>query len=303
MTDKIYSFTIDDGISRGQAVRLNTTLNTILSQHQYPERVCEFISESAALAVLLSSTIKYDGGFTLQIQGSGAISTLVVNLTSEGKIRAYARYDEKALQKAEESFAKKASSTVPAFIGEGTLAFTVEQNGDLEDYQGVILLEKATLTECVHQYFRQSEQIETAIRLSVGKPDSEESGWRCGAIMIQRMPVDKKIIASYSTEEIEEIWRTAVILLNSISDEELKNLKLPIEKLVNRLYHSNDLQIFMPKNLDFGCRCSQEKVIEMLKGFSSQDQKEMVIDNIIKVDCQFCGRSYTLTLKDLESGE
>ena len=102
-----------------------------------------------------------------------------------------------------------------------------------------------------------------------------------------------------SEDEIEELWRTAVILLNSVTNEELVDTNLAVEKLVNRLYHLNDLQIFMPKLLEFGCRCSQEKVLEMLKSFPPQDIDDMIIDGKIIVDCQFCGRRYTLTSKDL----
>ena len=29
----------------------------------------------------------------------------------------------------------------------------------------------------------------------------------------------------------------------------------------------------------------------------------MAVDGKIKVDCQFCGKSYTLTLKDLDAGK
>lgn len=303
MTDEVYSFLIDGGISKGQAVRLTETLDVILGQHRYPERVGSFLAEACTLAVLLSASIKYDGLFTLQIQSDGPVSTLVVNMTSDGKIRGYARFDEQRLEEAEKKMAEQPSAPVPAFFGQGALSFIVEQPGDAENYQGVVALERATLAECVHQYFRQSEQIETAVRLSVGKPDSSNAGWSCGAVMLQRMPADKKTFSKLGPEEIEEIWRTAVILLNSVTDRELQDVKLPVEKLVHRLYHLNDLHVFMPKKLEFGCRCSQEKVREMLKRFSPEDRKDMVVDGKIKVDCQFCGRSYTLTLKDLESGE
>ena len=117
--------------------------------------------------------------------------------------------------------------------------------------------------------------------------------------MIQKMPLSGAKAKSVSSEDAEEMWRTAVILLNSATKEELTNLKLPVENLVNRLYHLNDLQIFMPKLLKFGCRCSQEKVIEMLRSFPKQDIDDMIIDGKITVDCQFCGRKYTLTSEDL----
>lgn len=298
MSDAAYSFVIDDGLTRGHAVRLNETLDLILSQHNYPQTVGLLLGEAVGLSALLCSSIKYEGVFTLQIQGDGPVSTLVVNQTSDGKIRGYARFDETALKQAEKTQKEKKTAEVPAYFGQGALSFIVDQKGASESYQGIIALEQPTLTECVHQYFRVSEQIDTAIRLNVAEPD-EENGWRCGAVMIQRMPSAGKASEHLSEEDIEELWRTAVILLNSATNKELTDTKLPVEKLVNRLYHLNDLQIFMPKMLKFGCRCSQEKVIEMLRSFSSQDIDDMIIDGKITVDCQFCGKKYTLTAKDL----
>ncbi len=298
MADAAYSFVIDGGLTRGHAVRLSETLDTILSQHDYPQAVGLLLGEAVGLSALLCSSIKYDGVFTLQIQGDGPVSTLVVNQTSEGNIRAYARFDESALNAAVKAREEQKTAAVPAYFGQGALSFMVDQKGASESYQGIIALERPTLTECVHQYFRDSEQIGTAIRLSVAPPD-EGNGWRCGAVMIQKMPSAGKTSEYSGEEEIDELWRTAVILLNSATDKELTDMNLPVEKLVNRLYHLNDLQIFMPKMLKFGCRCSQEKVIEMLKSFSPQDIDDMIVDGKITVDCQFCGRRYTLTSKDL----
>lgn len=300
-TDVICPFIIDSGLSRGQAVRLSTVLDTIISQHQYPERIGYFISETAVLASLLASTLKYEGNFTLQIQGDGAISTLVVNITDTGKIRGYVRYDEKALADAEQKPEVQDGAFVPAFFGQGSLSFMIEQKE--QNYQGIVSLEQPTLTECIHQYFDQSEQIDTVIRMAVAAPSQTGKGWTAGALMLQRMPMDRQLAQVLKDDEINDLWQTAVILLKSAKDEELLDTELPLEKLLHRLYHLNDLHFFMSKQIEFGCRCSQEKVLEMLRRFPEKDRRDMVVDGEIKVDCQFCGKSYTLTLKDLDSGE
>ena len=303
MTDKSYSFLIDSGLVKGQAVRTDKVLNDIFKLHKYPDRVNGFLAEAITLGMILSAALKYDGVFTLQIQGDGAISSLIVSITGDNKVRAYAHFDEKKLEEREKKYQKKKTGLVPAFIGQGTLAFTVVQNTSNEQYQGVVSLEQATLTECVHQYFRQSEQIETAVRLSAQKKKEDSSEWVCGAVMIQRMPENPRLINALDEDDPEELWRTAVILLNSLTEEELQNIKLPIEKLLYRLYHSNNINVFMPKEFVFGCRCSREKVVEMLKGFPSAELDNMQKDGEINVDCQFCGKSYTVKMEDLTSGD
>lgn len=99
----VQPYLIDNGMSRGQAVRLTTVLDTIIGQHGYPESVGKFLAEASVLTALLASSVKYDGVFTLQIQSEGAISMLAVDLTTDGKMRGYARFDESALKQAEQA--------------------------------------------------------------------------------------------------------------------------------------------------------------------------------------------------------
>ena len=300
-TDVICPFLIDSGLSRGQAVRLTSSLDTIISQHNYPEPIGILIAQSAVLAALLASTIKFNGVFTLQIQGKGPVSLLAADITTDGKIRGYARFDETGVEKAYESVMEKNETPVRAFFKEGTLSFNVE-TGD-QSYQGIVALEQPTLAQCVLKYFTQSEQIETALKIAVATPKQTGKGWVGSAIMLQRMPMDRQIARELKDEEIEDLWHTAVVLMNSATEKELLDTELSLEKLLYRLYHLNNLHFFIQKAIKFGCRCSQEKVIEMLKRFPEQDRQEMAVDGEIKVDCQFCGKSYTLTLKDLDAGK
>ena len=296
-TDIVCPFLIDSGLTRGQAVRLQKTLDTIISQHNYPEPIGILIAQSALLTALLASIIKFDSVFTLQIQGSGPVSMLAVDMTADGKMRGYSRFDESAVNKAYEDIQEKNADFVPAFFKEGTLSFHVETND--QSYQGITALDQPTLADCVLAYFRQSEQIATALKIEVDPPSQTGKGWIGSALMLQRLPVDKKFSESFQENEIDDLWETAVILLHSATKKEMLDEKLSLEKLLYRLYHTNNLHFFIQKAIQFGCRCSKDKVIKMLRNFSEQDRQEMIIDGKIKVDCQFCGKSYTLTPEDL----
>ncbi len=300
-TDVICPFLIDSGLSRGQAVRLTSSLDTIISQHHYPESIGLLIAQSAVLTALLASTIKFDGVFTLQIQGKGPVSLLATDITTDGRIRGYARFDEKAAEEAYKNVQEGSENPVQAFFKDGTLSFNVE-TGD-QSYQGIVGLDQPTLAQCVLEYFKQSEQIETALQIEVATPQQTGKGWIGSAVMLQRMPMDRQIARELKEEEINDLWQTAVVLLHSVRTQELLDTDLSLEKLLYRLYHLNNLHFFIQKAIKFGCRCSQEKVIEMLKRFPEQDRQEMAVDGEIKVDCQFCGKSYTLTLKDLDAGK
>ena len=155
--DSCASFHIENNAFLGRMVRLDNVINTILSKHQYPLQVSAVVAESIALATLLSSTIKYKGLFTLQTQSNGPVPMVVVDVTSEGKIRACADFDEQKILKAQE-LRKTVGEIEPAphFMGEGVLAFTVDQGPETELYQGIVDLQGKDLSECAMRYFKQS---------------------------------------------------------------------------------------------------------------------------------------------------
>ena len=105
---------------------------------------------------------------------------MVVDVTSAGEMRGYAYFDAAELATALESGGE---NSVARLMGAGHLAFTVDQGLDSERYQGIVALEGATLSECAHNYFHQSEQIASAIQLAA---EMESGAWRGGALMLQR---------------------------------------------------------------------------------------------------------------------
>ena len=55
-----------------------------LARHDYPAAINELCAEAMSLAACLSTTLKFDGVFTLQAKGDGAVQTLFADVTSAG---------------------------------------------------------------------------------------------------------------------------------------------------------------------------------------------------------------------------
>ena len=154
-------FQLEGSNVRGKLVRLGATYAEILAAHDYPPIVAELLGETLALSAALSTSLKYDGTFILQTSSDGPVRMMVADVTSDGGMRAYARY------RADEIIAHPPhEGIVPALLGSGHIAFTVDQGPASERYQGITALEGGTLSEVAVAYFRQSEQLETAIMLA-----------------------------------------------------------------------------------------------------------------------------------------
>ena len=296
--DFVRTFRLDKAGVRGRQVRLGDALNTVLVQHDYPDPVSRLLGELIALSTLLASTIKYDGVFTVQTRGDGPLSMTVADVTSDGALRGYADFDPDAVAAA---LADGEEGSVPRLLGAGHLAFTVDQGPDTERYQGIVALEGASLSECAHNYFRQSEQIATATQLTAGRVAGM---WRAGALMLQHEPGDgghdrplgrddlpDTPGAGLEDQEANEDWRRAVILMSSVTPDELLDPAIGSDALLFRLFHEESVRVHAPRPLAFGCRCSRDRVENTLKGLPETEIKVLKIDGRVVVTCQFCNKS------------
>lgn len=302
--DCVLPFQIESSRLRGRMVKLGPALDEILTRHAYPDTVARFLAETVALAVLLSSMLKYEGIFTLQTKGDGPIRLMVADITSVGDIRAYAQYDEEALAKAERDVD---IAPAAALLGKGYIAFTVDQGSDTDRYQGIVELYGKTLADCVQHYFRQSEQIDTGLTVSVDREtrdDGVEGGtrgaWRAGGIMVQRLPEDPTEVNLGTVDE--DGWRRAMALLASATGDELLDPDLSAKDLVFRLFHEDGVRAWDPKALRFGCRCSRQRVADMLSKLPRAEVETLRLeDGRVEVVCQFCSSAYHFNDADLDA--
>ncbi|TCS64969.1 molecular chaperone Hsp33 [Varunaivibrio sulfuroxidans] len=290
--DLVQTFQIERFNVRGRLVRLHDTIGDLCARHDYPPLVAARIGEAAALTAVLASSLKYDGMFSLQIQGDGPLSMILIDLGSDGAMRGYARFDADGVNMLED--ADTAPDTAH-LLGAGHMAFTVDQGADMERYQGVTALTGGSLAGAAHEYFRQSEQLPTEITLF--NATATDGAISSGALMIQKMPDHGGNRGRNDNEGDPERrqaddndWRGAVMKLRSMTSEEFLSPELSPETLAYRLYHEDGVRAFEAKALFQRCRCSREKVIATLKSFP----RDEIIDETgtVLVVCEFCKRDY-----------
>lgn len=294
--DQVQPFQWDSAPLRGRLVRLGPALETILHRHAYPEPVAWLLAEMTALTTVLAATLKFDGIFTLQAKGEGAVRMLVADLVQNGSapraLRAYAQMDPDAVA----ALALPAGQCPPLrqLTGGGYLAFTVDQGEHAERYQGIVGLDGDSLTACVQHYFRQSEQLPTGLVVAA-RPDP--TGWRAAALMMQQMP-DPADPARLPTAEgapgdgREDDWRRAMVLMATCTAEELLDSTLSPHALLYRLFHQEGVRVFDPWPVEHRCRCSRARVATTLRALSDDAVESLKENGQITVSCQFCNQRY-----------
>jgi molecular chaperone Hsp33 len=287
---------------RGRLLRLGAVIDGIVHQHAYPDPVSALLAESVALAAMLGTTMKFEGKFILQTATDGAVDMLVAQFATPAGLRGYARFDGEVVQAA----AAAGRVQTDRLLGKGHLAMTVDQGSKMERYQGIVTLDRGGLVGAAHQYFRQSEQIPTWLKVAAGPLMARGAGpdrWRAGAILIQHlpaqggaspMPLSSGDAPGGHEEEVpeDERWVRARVLAETVEDHELLDPLLAPERLLYRLFHEDGVTVYPPIELERRCGCTRERVADMLRSFSEADRRHMVQQGRIGVTCQFCSARY-----------
>ncbi len=304
--DLIQPFQIETMVAEGRLVRLGDAIDAILGAHDYPEPVAVMLGECMTLAALLAGGIRYDGLLTLQLKGDGPITVLVADVTSEGGVRGYAQFDTAKIDAAlaDARDLSGPAQPVPLLLGEGHLAFTVDQGLDTQRYQGLVALDGATVAECAHNYLRQSVQLDAAVKLAVGRTGAAgRETWRAGGLMVQRMPgkAGPQLSGAGTDPEQEDAWRRAVILMGSSTNAELLDAQLHPHRLLYRLFNEDGIRVIQPVAMDMQCPCSLERVRRVLRSFPRAEIETMKIDGKVVVTCEFCNAAYEFDAPTLET--
>jgi molecular chaperone Hsp33 len=291
--DTVLPFAVEPLDVRGRVVRLGASIDRILIQHDYPPAVARLVGEAVTLTVLLGSALEIDGRFQMQTRSDGAVDMLVVDFDAPDRLRAFARFNPDKLATADSA----------GLLGKGHLAFTVDSGAEAARYQGIVALEGQGLEVAAHQYFQQSEQIPTRVRLAVAESmTGTGTNWRAGGLLVQFLPKsnerrrridldpgDAPDGLRFEAPAEDEAWTEAKALAATIEDHELVDPTLSSERLLYRLFHEPGVKVFEPRAVRDSCRCSDERITGMLRGFTPQERKDMIGDNgKIGVTCEFC---------------
>jgi molecular chaperone Hsp33 len=274
---------------RGRLIRLGRLADALLTRHDNSADVTRLQGKALALAAALATALKFRGSFSIQAKGDGPVGLLLADCTDVGALRGYARADAEAL-------AALTETSDGALLGDGYLAFTVDQSGEMERHQGIVAIEGEDLAQMAEHYFRTSEQMRCMVRLAC---DRTSAGWRASALILERVAAhggskegrgwDEDLDESEDGDASHlEGWRTASILAETVTPEELLDDGLAPEDLLFRLFNTEEVRTGLARALAYGCRCSRARLAGILDTFGPDDLDHMAVDADIVMTCEFC---------------
>jgi molecular chaperone Hsp33 len=286
--DLVRRFIFERQAVRGHWVHLEAAWRDLRLHVRYPEPVERLLGEAVAAAVLLAASLKFRGTLTFQLQGNGAVRLLIAQCTHEFRLRALARFDERAAGLLPGGAPRGA--VFRELVGSGgRLTVTIEADEKGASYQGVVPLEGRSLAESLEAYFATSEQLPTRVLLAA------DAG-RGAGLLVQKLPGT----GAAGEEESGAAWRGAQRGIARLHEDEL--LAHPVEELLARGFSEQDLRLFRGSPVHFECRCGEGRVAGLLRALGEDEVRDVLREQgSVTVTCEFCRRPYRFEKRDVDA--
>jgi len=235
--------------------------------------------------LLASSVLKGDEQLTVKINGNGPVGGIVVDGNAKGTVKGYLQNPHVHLPLNE-----KHKIDVKAAVGtNGFLAVTKSQ-GVGDPFTGQVPLVSGELGEDFTYYLAQSEQIPSAVGLSVFVNEDNTIGV-AGGFLVQVLPNATDEAISSLEGKLKDLPLVSQLLRDGKTPEDILNLLF-----------DGDVKVLDSMPVKFECDCSKERFAESLMALPKHEVQAMIDeDQGAEAVCHFCGNKYQFTVPELQA--
>lgn len=280
--NSVVRFLFENHGVRGEITHLHEPLKDLLSNHFYPKCVNKLMMQLASASILIAATLKANGKVTIQIQGGKGEHALTYAFINIDKHLNF--YGNAGLK---EGIEYQDNLSFKDLVGQGSILAISVFPEDGNRYQGIVSLDKDSLSEALEDYFKDSEQLATSFLLY---EDLDE--FAAGGIMLQIIP---------NIDGNQESLSHLTTLADTLSTTEITTLSL--HECLRRLYWNDKVRVFDPMELAFKCSCSQERCLKTLESLGIAELQDMLKDqgvDCFNITCQSCGKKYFVSKEEIQ---
>ena len=221
---------------------------------------------------------------TIRLLGNGPVGPTIVTAKSDLTVKGYVKNPHIALPPKENGHidVKKA-------VGAGWLEVTKDL-GLKEPYTGQVPIVSGEIAEDIAYYLTKSEQIPSAVGLSVFVNPNNTIGEASG-FMLQALPGASDSLITKTIERINKLPALSSAFLTGLTPEKLATMIL-----------DDDCKILEKDEVAFKCDCSKEKYGKILATMKKSQLETMINeDHGAELTCSFCGNKYHYTEDELKA--
>jgi len=274
--DRIHRFLMAGDTVRGFLVRGDRVVREMKANHELGSLETLIIGQASLGALLMAANLKDLGRIRIQWECGGPVGGMSVEADSHGAVRGY-------LQNVPIPLEARDDGSLPDLFGPGFLTVTRLFEGQAEPRSSTVALRHGRIAQDLTAYHLESEQMPSAMALSVAfTPDGEPSG--AGGLFLQALP-----------EAPEEVIAGLEDTLNHLpSLGEAFAGGRDAESLILDLFASRAPRFLDSKRVEFFCPCDHGLFERYLQGLSADDRRD-IRDNgpfPLVITCQNCSSTY-----------
>ncbi|PRO94844.1 Hsp33 family molecular chaperone HslO [Lactiplantibacillus pentosus] len=235
--------------------------------------------------LLASSVLKGDEQMTVKINGNGPVGGIVIAGNAKGTVKGYLQHPHIHLPLNEQH-----KIDVKTAVGtDGFLSVTKDQ-GVGDPFTGTVALVSGELGEDFTYYLAQSEQIPSAVGLSVFVNDDNSIGV-AGGFLVQVLPNATDEAISSLEAKLKDLPLVSQLMREGKTPEDILDLLF-----------DGDVKVLDKMPVKFECDCSKERFAEALMALPKHEVRAMIDeDHGATAVCHFCGSQYQFSEAELEA--
>ncbi|HIE40359.1 MAG TPA: Hsp33 family molecular chaperone HslO [Thiomicrorhabdus sp.] len=234
---------------RGQVIQLHEAWQAMVKDRHYPDVIEKLLGELTVFSVIMASGMKHTGKVTLQIQGSGPVTLLVVEVTHDLKIRGVAKTNDTIQDK----------TTLDELLGDGQILVTLENTQTNRHFQSYVERVGQNIQEVCENFLSQSEQQPSKLWLAA-------THIALGGVFIQKMPDSDNLD--------KDGWTRIQSIATTVKQEELT--ELDPKTLLHRLFHEEQVTLFEAKTVQYECPQDKSRIDQMLIGLGEEEVRKLL---------------------------
>ncbi len=287
MADYLVKSLIDGGMFRAYVVDATETVTEAQQRHDTWSAATAALGRTLIGTMLLStSLLKGDEKLTVKVNGHGPVGAIVVDGNANGTVKGYLQYPHTSLPLNE-----KHKIDVKKAVGVNGMLTVTKDQGLGQPYTGQVPLVSGELGEDFTYYLAKSEQIPSAVGVSVFvQPNNTVKV--AGGFLIQVMPGASDEAIARLEQRIKEMPMVSELLLAGQTPEEILAL----------LFKEERIKIVQKMPVGFKCDCSKDRFTQSLASIQPAALQEMIDeDHGAEAVCHFCGTKYQFSEDDLRA--
>lgn len=281
------NFIITAVSQKGNLIGYFTSVRNCAEQVQFAHKMNAIstmvFARALSAAVLLSGNLKNpDDRLAMTWDCTGPVKKLCIETDGCGNIRGF--IDNTQLKCIERSVQNGQFSTEP-YIGFGELTVSRE-TGNSAPYQSIVVIETGEIAQDLSLFLEQSLQIQSAVNIGLSV-DKNNKIICAGGLMLMGLP-------GVTEQEINDMYNEFRKITN------LTDILCKGEQAVLEMFNSLNMDIVGNRSIRFHCKCSEEKVKNILKSLKPENLQEFLSeDNCYETSCRYCGAQYKITKEEL----